>query len=218
VTDLDLPPEEPAFAPWSDVPVADVAALLQGVAGESFDRARVIAVDGRSASGKSTFAETLAASLRDAVVVRTDDIAWHHSFFGWSDVMIGGVLEPVHRGEAVAYRPPAWVDRGREGSVTVPLGTRTVIVEGVGAARRELMPLVDAVVWVQSGLRASRLRGIARDGGDAAATEFWNQWMAAELPFQADQRPWERADLVVNGTSRGHQPSSVRISSVSAAG
>ncbi len=218
MSDLDLPSDEPSFAPWVEVPAADVASRLVALAGEPFGRARVIAVDGRSASGKSTFADDLAARLPDSVVVRTDDIAWHHSFFGWDGVMIDGVLGPVHRGEAVEFRPSAWIDRERDGCVSVPTGVRTVIVEGVGAARRELMPYVDAVVWVQSGLRASRMRGIARDGGDAAATEFWDQWMGAEFPFQSDQRPWERADLVVCGSAGRHQPNSVRISLVSPAG
>ncbi len=27
-------------------------------------------------------------------------------------------------------------------------------------------------------------------------------WMAEEIPFQAGQRPWERADLIVCGTPR----------------
>jgi hypothetical protein len=218
VSDHDLPPDEPSYEPWVEVPVSDVAAQLVDRAGEPFGRARVIAVDGRSSSGKSTFAGQLAACLPRAIVVHTDDIAWHHSFFGWDSVMVEGVLEPVHRGEPVAFRPAAWADREREGSIDVPVGTRTVIIEGVGAARRELMPYLDAVVWVQSGLRASRMRGIARDGGDAAATEFWDQWMAAEFPFQADQRPWERADVVVSGSASRHQPNSVRISLVSPAG
>jgi len=84
-----------------------------------------------------------------------------------------------------------------------------VILEGVGAARRELAHAVDAVVWVQSDMERVRTRGIARDGGDAAATAFWDEWMAAELTFLADQRPWERANAVVSGTPElEHDPTS----------
>ena len=218
MTGLDLPPEEPDLGPWTQASLAEVADILVGIAGAPVGRARVIAVDGRSASGKSTFAGQVAEQLPQSVVIHTDDIAWHHSFFEWTPLMLDGVLEPVHRGESVSFRPPAWDEREREGSVDVPPGTRTVVIEGVGAARRELMPLLDAVVWVQSGLSGSRRRGIARDGGTSAATEFWDQWMAAEFPFHAEQRAWERADLVVNGSSRGYQPSRVLISRVSSAG
>jgi len=80
------------------------------------------------------------------------------------------------------------------------------VVEGVGASRREWADLVDATVWVQSDRAAAEERGIARDvalgaNGDAQeAAAFWHEWMAEELPFLEQQRPWERACLVVAGT------------------
>jgi hypothetical protein len=40
--------------------------------------------------------------------------------------------------------------------------------------------------------------GVNGDWEQAAA--FWNAWMAAEMPFLNEQRPWERADLIVAGT------------------
>lgn len=62
------------------------------------------------------------------------------------------------------------------------------------------MPLLDAVVWVQSDTVEADRRGIERDGGDQAAAEFWHEWGAQELPFLAADRPWERADVIVTGT------------------
>ena len=55
------------------------------------------------------------------------------------------------------------------------------------------------------------MRGITRDGGDAAASAFWDEWMAQEFPFVADQRPWERADFIVTGTPELEQDSSSEI-------
>ncbi|WP_432524531.1 hypothetical protein [Kineococcus sp. SYSU DK006] len=104
------------------------------------------------------------------------------------------------------YRPPAWEARGRPGAVEVPAGSELVLLEGVGAAQRELAPFLDAVVWVQSDAALAERRGIARDvaegvNGDLErATAFWHEWAAEELRFLRDQRPWERADLVVAGT------------------
>jgi hypothetical protein len=106
----------------------------------------------------------------------------------------------VRRGAAVRFRPPVWQERSRPGAIEVPAGCELVIVEGVGAARRELMPVVDAVVWVQSDLAEARRRGIERDGGDEAARSFWDLWMAEELPFLAREQPWTRADIIVAGT------------------
>lgn len=201
---MTLGPGEPPAGPWRVEPIEMVtdtfAAAHMGVEGGP-DRPLVVAVDGRSASGKTSLAERLSAHVPGSVVVHTDDVAWHHSFFGWADLMREGILEPLHRGEAVDYRPPAWDERGRDGSITVPQGTPAVFIEGVGASRRELMQWVDAVVWVQSDRVRAEALGIDRDGGDQAARDFWNEWMAEEDPFLADQRPWDHADVIAAGNA-----------------
>jgi len=190
---------EPAATEWTARPISAIWAELLAIAAT---RARgrepvVIAVDGRSGAGKSTLAARIAEAASGVVVVHTDDVAWHHSFLGWTDLMRSGVLEPARRGEAVAYRPPAWDERGRPGAIEVPAGCAAVVVEGVGAGGGELADLLDALVWVQSDAAGARSRGIARDGGDVA---FWDEWEAEEVPFLDRQRPWERADLVIAGS------------------
>ena len=194
--EMRLPEGEPAFGPWVERSYAEIADVL----GMSHETQGVVAVDGRSASGKSTFADGIADAVEGSVVVHTDDVAWHHSFFGWADLLMSGVLEPFCAGRDVSYRPPAWDERGRNGSIDVPASTSWLIIEGVGAARTELTGQFDVAVWVQSDFDVARERGIERDGGDQAAEDFWNEWMAAELPFLDQQRPWGRADVVVNGT------------------
>ena len=180
---------EPAAGPWRVVPVGEVLGLLGGP--------RVLAVDGRSGGGKTTVAARLAATVPGSTIVHTDDVAWYHDFFDWADLMHDGILAPLRRGEPVAYRPPAWDERGREGAITVPAASPLVVVEGVGIGRRELAPHVDALLWVQADEDEARRRGLARDGADEA--DFWAEWQAAEDPFQAEQRPWERAGLIVAG-------------------
>lgn len=91
--------------------------------------------------------------------------------------MAGGLLIPVRQGAGVQYRPPGWKAGGRVGAIEVPAGLSLVVVEGVGAGRRELAHLLDAVVWVQSDFAEAERRGIARDvasgvnGDPDAATE-----------------------------------------------
>jgi hypothetical protein len=190
---------EPAAGPWQVVPTVEVLALL--------GRPRILAVDGRSGGGKTTIARRLAASVPGATVLHTDDVAWYHAFFDWADLMRDGILAPLRRRRPVAYRPPAWDERGREGAITVPAGSPLVIVEGVGIGRRELSEYVDALLWVQTDEDEARRRGLARDGADEAA--FWAEWQAAEDPFQAEQRPWERAGLIVCGApDLPHDPQS----------
>ena len=194
-----LPEGEPAFGPWVDRSYAEIANVL----GMSPETRGVVSVDGRSASGKTTFADGLAGAVAGSVVVHTDDVAWHHSFFGWADLLVSGVLEPFRAGQDVSYRPPAWDERERSGSIEVPAGTPWLIIEGVGAARTELTGHLDAAVWVQSDFDVARERGIERDGGDRAAEDFWEEWMSAELVFLDADRPWNRAHLAVIGTPTG---------------
>lgn len=203
-------PGEPEAGPWVARHVGDVVADLFAVVGEPSDRPAILAVDGRSASGKSTFAERVAAAVPGAVVVHSDDVAWWESFFGWDHLMRRWILEPLHCGASVHFRPPAWDARGREGSIDVPRTARLVVVEGCGASRRSLAHLLDGAVWVQSDAAEARRRGIERDGGTQEAADFWDEWDVEEIPFFADDRPWERADLVVCGmphlTGVAHDP------------
>ena len=185
---MDLPDGEPDCGPWRAVAVADLYAAL--------GRPRVLAVDGRSGSGKSTLVARLAATVPDTAVVHTDDVAWHHDFFDWADLLLDGVLVPWRAGRDVAYRPPPWEVRSRPGAITVPSGAPLLVVEGVGAGRRAFAPYLDALVWVQTDRAVATRRGLERDGGDVA---FWDEWEARERPFLAADRPWDRAALVVNG-------------------
>jgi hypothetical protein len=180
---------EPAAGPWRALPVTEVLALL--------GRPRILAVDGRSGGGKTTVARRLAAAVPGATVLHTDDVAWYHAFFDWADLMRDGILAPLRAGEDVNYRPPAWDERGRDGAITASAASPLVVVEGVGIGRRELARYFDALLWVQTDADEARRRGLLRDGADEA--DFWAEWQASEDPFQAEQRPWERAGLIVSG-------------------
>lgn len=115
----------------------------------------VVAIDGRSAGGKSTLAARLAEGL-GAAVVHTDDVAWWHDFFACDDLLIRGVLEPYVAGDAAHFRPPAWEERGREGAITVSADSRVVLIEGVGSSRRSLVPYLSAAVGGAIRLAAGR--------------------------------------------------------------
>lgn len=207
---MHLTPEEPAAGPWQVVPVDELVRLAIDDQ-RSHDRPWILAVDGRSGSGKTTLANLLHRAVALSAVVHTDDIAWHHSFFEWSDLLVEGILKPLGQGDAVCYRPPGWVAQGRPGSIEVPSDLDLVVVEGVGASRIEVESWIDRSLWVQSDFAAAERRGIARDGGTQAARDFWHEWMAEELEFLRQQRPWERAMSIVNGTPTRHHDSYAEV-------
>jgi len=198
---MTLAEDEPAAGPWRAAPLSELGAVLLGAGGPHVGRPRIVAVDGRSGSGKTTLAERVRTAVPGAEVVHTDDIAWWHSRFGWHDLMIDGVLETLHRGQSVHYQPPAWASRGRAGQIDASAKASVVIIEGVGAARRELTHLLDAVVWVQSDVGEAERRGMLRGRGGAQARERWDAWMSEQIPFLAADRPWERATIIVAGTA-----------------
>jgi hypothetical protein len=125
-----------------------------------------------------------------------------HSRFGWADLLIEGILRPVHQGHAVSYRPPRWAEHGREGSIDVLAGCPLLVIEGDGAGRQEVADLIDALIWVQSDEREAERRVLARIGMPDEAPTIWQhrEWMAEEIPFNTVQRTWERADVIVCGT------------------
>lgn len=199
--------DEPVAGPWRALPLEEFVRMVLEAVGPVVERPPIVAVDGRTASGKTTLARRLSRAVAGSATVHTDDIAWWHSAFDWSALMIDGVLGPARRGAAVAFRPPAWEIHGRRGAVEVPAGTSLLIVEGVGAGRRETARFMDAIVWVQADIVVRERREAARIVAGETAAEVSVNWLREEGPFIADQRPWERAFAVVSGTpDKPHEP------------
>jgi hypothetical protein len=209
---MKLGPGEPAAGPWRVERLDTFARSLATSGGTPIGRPRIVAVDGRGGGGKTALAERLGRAMGPAAVVHSDDVAWGHSRFGWDDLMIAGVLEPLRVGEPVRYRPPGWDHDVRAGHIDVAAGLATVLVEGVGVARQRLAPLVDVLVWVQSDFAEARRRGIERDIAELGrapdeAVRLWDEWEAEEVPFLRDDQPWSRAHVIVGtASSIPHDP------------
>jgi hypothetical protein len=199
---VSLYPEEPAAGPWRVARIDDVIATFANRAQRTTDRPLVVAIDGRSSSGKTSLSARVAELIPATAVVHTDDIAWWHSRFGWAD-LARHVLEIVRSGAALAYRPPAWVERGREGAIVVPPGIELLLFEGVGASREELADLLDARPWVQTDRATIDRRNEGRGADDG--------WLAEELPWLAARQPWEHADLIVDGAPTLAHNSSIEL-------
>ena len=156
-----------------------------------------VGIDGRSGSGKSSLAQALAACDPRIAVVHTDDLSWHHSFFGWTELLVGEILKPVHAGLLpLRYRPDAWIRRGREGAIDVPFDTTILIVEGVGACRRATRPYLALTVWIEVSPQVGLDRVLGRQADTA---EFLSDWHTAEEAYLQHEQPWRHADIIVSG-------------------
>lgn len=163
---------------------------------------RLVAVDGHAGSGKSTFAGRLSGALGGAPVVHLDDVASHEELFDWTARLRAAVLEPLARGTAGSCPVYDWTARRFGPPAPVPCAP-VVLVEGVGAGRAALRPLLAAVLWMATAREESWARGRRRDGPGLA--EFWRGWTRAEeTHFAADPtRPF--ADLLVRGGPGGYE-------------
>jgi hypothetical protein len=204
---MRLHPGEVEATGWRVERLSDVLRRLREASPGVVGRPRLIAVDGRGGAGKSTLVARLRAVVPTSAVVHTDDIAWNHACFDWGDLMVEHVLRPLHRAEAVDFRPPAWIAHDRPGAIRVPSGVDVVWLEGSGIIREELATWIDASIWVQGDLDEQERRLVARDGDSAAQRRHVAEWLTEELPFMLRQQPWRKATVVVAGTTElDHDP------------
>jgi hypothetical protein len=191
---------EPQFAVAEVVRVDDLVDRVVALAPEPTGPF-LLAIDGRSASGKTTLAGRVAAHVPGAAVVHTDDVAWWHSRFGWDDLLLEGIIRPLRGGLDVSYRPPPWDARDRPGAICVRADAPIVVIEGVGSGRRSLQRELDAVIWVQTDRDVTDARDALRVAAGEVDQADYDGWMAEENPFQQAERTWERADILVSGGS-----------------
>jgi hypothetical protein len=161
----------------------------------------VLAVDGRSGSGKSRLAASLAALVPAAAVVAMDDV-----YPGWDGLaasvplLVEHVLEPVTAGRPAAVPRWAWVS-GRPAPPRPLPAAPLLLVEGVGCAARACAPFLSGVVWVAAAAELRKRRALARDGDGYAP--HWDRWAAQEEAYLEAERPDVRADLVLDGGGDG---------------
>ncbi|MER7760109.1 hypothetical protein [Streptomyces sp. NPDC097619] len=166
---------------------------------------RLIAVDGHAGSGKSTFAGRLAAALGGAPVLHLDDVATHEELFDWTGRFAAEVTGPLAAGRAARWRPYDWVGR-RFGPERTQEPVPVLVIEGVGAGRRALRPLLAGLLWMETPRETSWGRGRRRDG--SALADFWDGWERAELAHFADDPSRPFADVLVRQSGTGYEWSS----------
>lgn len=162
---------------------------------------RLIAVDGGAGAGKTTFAGHLSEVLGGVPVIPMDDfIAWDDLTEFWPR-MEEQVLGPLFKGQAFRYQKRDWVNdvggRGLNEWRDVPF-SKTILFEGVGAARRAVASRLSYSIWIEAPWETRLKRGIERDG--EPVRDIWLGWRDGEKRFIEAEKAFQRADLIVDGT------------------
>lgn len=158
-------------------------------------RPRITLIDGRSGSGKTTYATALARRT-GAQLLSLDDV-----YPGWDGLeaaeahVLEHVLRALAEGRPPRWRSWNWVD-ARPGGWHDVDPDRALIIEGCGAISPAARALADRAIWVELAEDAERRRrAIARDG-EAFARE-WQRWARQEEWHALRHDPRGTADEVV---------------------
>jgi uridine kinase len=173
----------------------------------------MVALDGRSGTGKSTLA-TRIASRMDAVIVESDDFYVGGTDDEWAsrtpkekvDLCIdwrrlrAAALEPLLAGRTPTWHPFNFATGEGLANHTVSRSPAPVIIlDGVYSARPELADLVDLTVLVDASDDLDRRRRLLAREGETFMSAWHALWDDAEDYYFKHVRPPESFDLVVLG-------------------
>lgn len=158
----------------------------------------LVGIDGHGGSGKSTFAARLQAHAADVTIVHIDDFGHLEGYPNpdWPRVR-EQVLDPLREDRPTRYQRRDWVSGELAEWHPVSAGG-IVVVEGVGALRREIQALFDFRIWVEAPRALCLIRGVARDG--EAMRAQWEEWLTTEDAYLDAHQPIQSADLLVDGS------------------
>ena len=183
--------------------IAQVVRLAQQLAlsrAPAAGRTRVVAVDGRSGSGKTSLAMALAAELGAPVV------SLEYLYGGWDglergiDMLVSAVLEPLAAGRAARVPRYDWIAAAWDTPWTLE-PPAVLIVEGVGAGARRAAAYESLLIWTEAPASVRKTRALDRDGETFAP--YWDAWGAQEDEMLAREGTPQRADVIIDGIT-GH--------------
>jgi uridine kinase len=170
----------------------------------------LVGIDGRCGAGKTVLAERVADRL-GATIVDVYDFyrPMRHErrvalapeeaaalLIDWRRLQ-SEVLQPLRSGVTSRYRRYDWQRCVVDGTPAPVAPEGVVIVEGVGATRRELEALLDVRIVVEAPREVCLERvAVKRAPRVRALTQVW---AAAEDWYFAHDDPASRADLIVSG-------------------
>ena len=184
---------------------AEAAALIEGRL-EKTDRL-VVALDGMSCSGKTTFARALAERFSGSVVHMDDFFLPRDRFSEEMQALPGGnmdrdrfrgsVLEPLRAGGDFDYAPFSCAQQALLPDKVTVTG-RLIVVEGAYALLPDWGPYCDLALFLQVSQEEQQGRLLLRNGA-RGMVPFLTRWIPREEAYFAACDVRARCDAVVDG-------------------
>ena len=163
----------------------------------------IILVDGRTGSGKTTFAAALQNRLfkkgeSAPRVVHMDDL-----YEGWDglqagvDYLIRQILNPLNRREGASWQEFDWAAGERTGTWREFRGGTPLIIEGVGALSRVAAAQAAVTIWLEADQTVRQARIAERNAVGDGDGSWFAVWSAQEADFYAREKSTEIADQVI---------------------
>jgi uridine kinase len=171
----------------------------------------IIALDGRSGTGKSTFAKNMAEKL-GAAIIDGDDFYTGGTLTEWAkrnpqekaELVIdwkrirNEALIPLKEGRTASWHPFNWETlQGLAEEPITLIPSKIVIVDGAYSGRPELADLIDvsALLQLADPIRRQRLK---EREGELFVEEWHPVWDEAEEYYFTHIKPPETFDFIVN--------------------
>lgn len=158
----------------------------------------IIIVDGRSGSGKTTFATQLQNQLfseGDSAprIIHMDDL-----YLGWDGLQDGVsylqrmILSPLVTNGSASWQVYDW-EKGKRDSWREFSGGTPLIIEGCGSLNTFTASLTNLTIWLEATEQIRTQRWQERDGDKYL--KYFDMWAAQELDFIAREKSPELASF-----------------------
>ena len=160
----------------------------------------LIAIDGRSGSGKSYLAEELKKQLPNVKIVSLDVFGMYNGKIS-SERVINEVITPLKNNQVANYKG---YEKGYENEHYSVEPGGIVVLDGIFALNSDLEFYYDYKIWVECPPEIGYERGVARDlelSGTDNSNRWLSYWMPKEEEFIKAEKPQDKADYIVDGAT-----------------
>jgi energy-coupling factor transporter ATP-binding protein EcfA2 len=185
------------------LPAAELLDSVTASVLEQIDKGQptpIVLIDGRSGSGKTSFAKSLQNQLFVAGessprVIHMDDLynGWHGLQAG-SDYLARLILGIIKSGKTASWQEFDWAAGNRSGAWREFEGGTPLIIEGCGSLSAASAEFAHLTIWLETDAAVRKQRWDARE--PEAHSNFWPIWAAQEEEFYAREKSATIADFV----------------------